>query len=36
MEARYREPIDAILVCSALLIRARQPSGSRQVTALVD
>jgi len=36
MEARYRVPIDAILVCSALLIRARQPSSPRQVTALVD
>jgi hypothetical protein len=35
MEARYREPIDAILVCSALLMTSRRPSIQPEVTRLV-
>jgi hypothetical protein len=34
MEARYREPIDAILVCSALLMTSRRPEDRRQATRL--
>jgi hypothetical protein len=36
MEARFREPIDTLLVCSALLMTSRRPSDRRRVTGLAS